>query len=109
VPGRNQFLSVLTVGELRFGIERLPAGPRRDRLEDWLTNDLLVVARRRVLPLNEPVLQRWGRLRASLKRTMPVIDSLIAATALHHGMALATRNVRDFAGLGLRVINPFGP
>ncbi len=106
-PVSEQFLSVLTIGEIRFGVESLPAGKRRDRLQIWLENDLLVTMAGQILPLTLEVAEHWALLKAQAGRTLPAIDSLIAATALHHDFDLVTRNTKDFANLGLRLVDPF--
>ena len=103
----EQFVSVLSVGEIRFGIERLPAGKRRARLEHWLDHELRHDAAGQILPVTAAICDRWARMRVQARRTLPVLDSLIAATALHHGLDFATRNTKDFVGLGLRLLDPF--
>jgi len=102
------FLSVLVIGEIRQGIERLrPRSPRRAReLELWL-EELLQSFGDRVLAVNEKVAQIWGRLNA--RGTFPVVDSLLAATAEAHGLVLVTRNVKDIQRTGVRCIDPFAP
>lgn len=101
------YLSVLSLGELRRGVERLPAGQRREKLRRWLEQDLREWFGSRLLPVDAPVADTWGTLLASTRRTLPAIDGLIAATALHHGLRLVTRNVADFEVAGLDVINPW--
>ena len=101
------YASVLSVGEIRFGIERLSLGPRRDRLLKIVEGDLLAVKGAQLVSVSLQVVERWATLKAVAGRTLPVIDSLIAATALHHGLSLATRNAKDFAGLGLKLVDPF--
>lgn len=100
------YLSVLVVGEIRQGIERLrPRDSRRAlALEQWL-EELLKSFGERVLPVDQKIAQTWGRLNAS--DTLPAVDSLLAATAEAHGLALVTRNVRDLERSGVRCINPF--
>jgi toxin FitB len=102
------FLSVLVVGEIRQGIERLrPRNSRHSQaLEHWL-EELLHSFGDRILPVDEKVAQNWGRLNAA--RVFPVIDSLLAATAEAHGLTLATRNVKDIERSGVRCLNPFEP
>jgi predicted nucleic acid-binding protein len=102
------FLSVLVIGEIRQGIERLrPRNPRRAHaLEQWL-EELLQLFGDRVLPVDERVAQNWGRLNA--RDTFPVIDSLLAATAEAHGLTLVTRNLKDLEHSGVRCMNPFEP
>lgn len=108
-PYQAIHLSVLTQGELRHGIERLPEGARKERLRAWLERDVPAWFGERLLPVDPAVADRWGRLAAGSRRPLPTIDSLLAATALHHGLRLVTRNVTDFQFAGLTVINPWGP
>ncbi len=106
------FLSAITVGEIRRGLSSLPAGERRRRLEAWFQNQLPLAGSDRVLPVTHAVADRWGSLSAGRQqRGMPLgfADGLIAATALDHDLVLVTRNTRDFAHLGLRLINPWEP
>lgn len=106
-PASTLFLSVLTLGELRKGIESVADRDRRTALLDWLEVELPAFFTGRILPVDTHVADRWGRLTAAAGRPIPAIDSLIGATAAHHGLSLVTRNVRDFAELGLDVINPW--
>lgn len=104
----EQFLSVLSVGEIRNGIERLDDARRRERLRLWLERDLQDLFGDRLLAVTGVVADRWGRLRAEMRRPLPSIDSLLAATALQHDLRLVTRNERDFTGYpGLIVVNPW--
>ena len=108
LPIEEQYLSVLTLGEVRNGIERLDDAPKRDRLRRWLERDLQDFFDRRLLPVTAAVADRWGRLRAAMRRPVPAIDSLLAATALHHDLRLVTRNEQDFLQFpGLVVVNPW--
>ena len=103
------FLSVLTAGEIERGATRLPHGPARDRVEDWL-GELLDRYGDRLLDLDVDTALRWGDLsaRAAARgRTVPVIDGLLAATALRRGLSLATRKLADFADLDLELVNPW--
>jgi predicted nucleic acid-binding protein len=106
-PASTLFLSVLTLGELRKGIEGMADADRRTTLLDWLEAELPIFFTGRILPIDAQVADRWGRLVAAAGRPVPAIDSLLAATAAHHGLSLVTRNVRDFADFGLEVINPW--
>ncbi len=106
-PSTGLFLSVLTLGEIRKGIELVPDGQRKLRLLDWLEVDLPKFFAGRILPVDGPVADRWGRLLADAGRPVPAVDSLLAATALHHGLHLVTRNIGDFAYHGLEVTNPW--
>lgn len=107
VPGEAIYVSVLTLGEIRKGIEGLQDHPRREKLRVWLEHDLSEWFAGRVLPVNMSVADRWGRLLASAGRPLPSIDSLLAATALHHELRLVTRNTRDFDVPGLELIDPW--
>ena len=107
VEGNDLFLSVLVVGEIRQGIERLkPRDPEQAQVyELWLTT-LKRDYRERVLTVGRDVAETWGRLNAV--QTLPVIDGLLAATALVHDLTLVTRNVTDVARTGVSLLNPFG-
>ena len=107
IPAEALFLSVLTLGEIRKGIERLTDKKRREKLRLWLEHELPAWFEGRVLPIDLAVADRWGRLLAETGRPVPTIDSLLAATALHYELRLVTRNARDFAYPGLEVINPW--
>ncbi|MBS1856949.1 MAG: type II toxin-antitoxin system VapC family toxin [Acidobacteria bacterium] len=104
------FLSVLTLGEIRNGIEKLNPGKRRGRLESWLAVDLRLRFQERILTIDEGIAQRWGALSAMTAkkgRPVPVIDGLLAATALHHDLMLVTRDDVDVSGTGVPVVNPW--
>ena len=99
----------IILGELKYGILLLAAGKRRVRLEQWFAEG---VARLQVLEMDGETGNIWAALLAELKRkgrSMPVKDSLIAATARQHGMTVATRNVKDYRYAGVKVENPFAP
>lgn len=106
-PASTLYLSVLTLGELRKGVEGMADASRRTALLDWLEAELPIFFTGRILSVDAQVADRWGRLMAAANRPVPAIDSLLAATTAHHGLSLVTRNVRDFANLGLEVINPW--
>ena len=106
-PASTLYLSVLTLGELRKGIEGVAEAERRMALTDWLETDLPGFFAGRILPIDVQVADRWGRLVAAAGRPLPAIDSLLGATAAQHGLSMVTRNTRDFADLGLDVINPW--
>ena len=107
-PATTLYVSVLTLGEIRKGIEALGKSKRKLKLLDWLETELPAFFAGRILPIDEEVADRWGRLLASASRPVPAIDSLLAATALVHGLALVTRNVDDFPHPDLEIINPWG-
>jgi len=108
IPSEALHISVLTLGEIRKGVEQMPDGVRREKLRLWLEHDLVDWFGTRVLSVDMPVADRWGRLLALVGRPVPSIDSLLAATALHHELRLVTRNQKDFNYPGLQVINPWG-
>lgn len=108
-PANTLHLSVLTLGELRKGIGALPDGDRKNRLLDWLEVELTAFFAGRILPIDAATADQWGRLMAHAARPLPAIDSLLAATALRHGLTLVTRNVKDFQHPSLAVINPWEP
>jgi len=104
------FLSVLTLGEIRQGIEKLNSGKRRSRLDSWLAVDLPGRFQDRILAIDEPVAQRWGVLSATAARKgrpVPVIDGLLAATALRYDLTLVTRDDGGVSGTGVRVLDPW--
>jgi toxin FitB len=107
VPDEALHLSVLTLGEIRKGVEQLDESRRRERLRVWLEQDLVDWFGSRLLPVDVAVVDCWGRLLAQVGRPVPAIDSLLAATALHHELRLVTRNVNDFDFHGLDIINPW--
>ena len=104
------YLSAVTLGEIQKGIEKLPASKRKEALRTWLKDDLLVRFHDRVLPLETGEMLTWGTLISKVEangRPMPLIDSLIAATALHHDLVVVTRDQDDFAPSGARLFNPW--
>lgn len=104
------YLSVVTIGELRKGIEKLPDSSRKASLNSWLNDDLLVRFAGRVLALDVAVMLSWGELTGRLERVgrpLPAINSIIAALAIHHNCTLVTRNEGDFKDTDVNVINPW--
>ena len=98
----------IILGEIRFGIHLLPASKRRQRLEHWFTEGVSHIS---CLAWDAAVGLRWVKLLADLRsrgQAMPIKDSLVAATALSHGLTVVTRNVSDFKKAGVKVLNPFG-
>lgn len=103
-------LSVITIGEIRKGIEKLPASPRKVVLREWLEDQLLIRFSERIVPIDTPGMLQWGLLTADLEakgKPMSAMDSLIAASALSRGFALVTRNEDDFKHVGVSIINPW--
>jgi hypothetical protein len=104
------FLSVVTFAELRHGIERLPAGARRKRLDDWLRSELPARFEGRIALVDGAVADEWGRLVArheTAGRPIHAMDALIAATAQVHSLTLVTRNVSDFKASLKSMLNPW--
>jgi predicted nucleic acid-binding protein len=104
---RDIAVDPIILGEIRFGIHLLPAGRRRRRLEEWFNEGVTRIA---CIPWEAPTGLRWARLLAELRRSgqsLPIKDSLIAATALVHGLTVVTRNTRDFKKTGVPVLDPF--
>jgi tRNA(fMet)-specific endonuclease VapC len=104
------YLSAVTIGEIKKGIERLSNSRRKSALSEWLEDDLLIRFEDKILPIDTPVMLVWGELAADLEKQgkkMPAIDSMIAAIALHGRLSLVTRNEDDFANSGVAIINPW--
>jgi predicted nucleic acid-binding protein len=104
------FLSVLTLGEIRKGIDSLSNASRRITLESWLNHDVAVRFAHRILHIDLEVADRWGRIAAKavlVKRPIHVLGGLLAATALQHNLTFATRNIRDVLSTGVPVFNPW--
>ncbi len=104
------YISVLTIGEMDKGIFKMPTSKRKTNLAAFVE---ILIARfdRRVLDLDTAALRRWGVMIADLEskgRPMPVIDSLMAATALARDLTLVTRNTQDFAHTGVKIFDPWG-
>ncbi len=107
VPSDALFISVLTLGEIRKGIEKLNSNVRKNEFIIWLEHDIVVWFGSRIIPINSEVADRWGHMMAHSERTLPAIDGLLAATAFTHNLKIVTRNIKDFIIPGLEVINPF--
>jgi predicted nucleic acid-binding protein len=104
------FLSVLTLGELHKGVAKLPDGRKKNQLRHWLDDDLQTRFSGRMLDIDASIATLWGRIQGEAEQRgsrMPVIDSLLAATAQANGLAVVTRNGTDMAGSGVEIINPW--
>jgi toxin FitB len=107
-PQSSFYVSVLTIGEIRKGIEKLPSGQKRQKLLYWLEEDLAKWFGIRLIPIGIEVAEKWGFLTAVVTPQLPAIDGLLAATALVHNFTLVTRNVVDFNAVPLlEIINPW--
>ena len=103
-------ISVVTLAELRHGIERLPSGARRGKLDDWLRHDLPLRFEDRIVPIDQSIADAWGVLMArcaAAGRPLGVMDGFIAATAEARALTLVTRNAADFEGAARDVVNPW--
>ena len=107
----DMYVSVVTLAELRFGIELLSEGSsQRDELSNWLTHKVRPMFDRRVLPVSEDVMLRWRILVEQGRKsghTYSQPDLIIAATAIHHGFTVVTRDRSDFEKADVRVVNPW--
>jgi predicted nucleic acid-binding protein len=106
----DMHLSVLTFAEIRYGIEKLPQGTRRERLRRWMDTNLADRFEGRILGVDRAIGELWGVIMArgfAVSVRLPVMDTLLAATAEHHGMTMVTRNTRDFARAGVATLDPW--
>jgi toxin FitB len=104
------YLSVVSLGEILKGVTVLPESNRRRQLQQWLDETLRPWFQGRILSVNEAIAERWGTLAGECQlrgRPLKVVDGFIAATALEHDLTIVTRNVKDFAGLGVVLLNPW--
>jgi len=107
---QNLFLSVLTLGELQKGVSKLPAGIKKEDLQVWIEHDLAERFEGRILELDMDTALTWGKLQGEAEQRgekLPVMDSLIAATATTHGLLVVTCNTRDLERCQARVFNPW--
>ncbi len=103
------YVSTITIGEIRRGIERLPDGKRKSQLQQWLQS-LCDCMQGRILGINTSTAHVWGQLKAKWEKVgvnVPSLDSQIAATASRHSLTIVTRNTADFEKTGVRTLNPF--
>jgi predicted nucleic acid-binding protein len=109
-PETEYHISVLTIGEIQFGISKLDdKSKKKSMLEEWLLVDLIPRFKNRIFQIDVHTVSIWGSMRATQQkkgRIFPVIDSLIASTAIQHNLILATENTRDFEDTGVYLINP---
>jgi predicted nucleic acid-binding protein len=107
-PGRL-FISVITLGELAYGVERLDGGRKRERLTRWLAEELTGQFSGRVLAFEREAALSWGAMRAAERQGRPrdLVDLQLAATAAAHDLTVATRNISDFEGLDIPLLDPW--
>ena len=102
------YLSVITIGEICYGTEKLSSSAKKHELSVWLYTKLPEWFSDRILEVNTEAMLEWGKIRAYSQRTLPVIDTMIAAIAIVNRMFLVTENVKDFEGIeGINLINPW--
>ncbi len=107
------YLSVITMGEIRFGIEKLNKEHQSKKIEmlsHWLDNDLVQRFEGRIVEIDKQTMLKWGEINGQLQnigKPMPIMDSLIASSCLANGFVLITRNTKDFYNFEMRIINPF--
>ena len=104
------FLSVVTIGEIKFGIEKVTSTTKKEELKLWLYNGLLEEFSDRIVNIDAEIMIKWGTVSYMLQSSgtpMPIMDSLIAATCLTKNFVLITRNEKDFKNLDVEIINPF--
>ena len=109
-PETSMYLSVLTIGDIHKGIEKLPESKKKDRLHKWVNSDLCIRFKNRILDLDLDVSTKWGQIQGKAEQVgkpMPIIDGLIAATALSHDLIVVTRNTEDMEQSGVTLINPW--
>ena len=110
VAPETVYLSVITIGEIRKGIAKLPDSKRKSKLHDWLVGELFARFSDRILPIDLDVILAWGRMVGRLElsgKKMAAMDSLIAAIALSRNLSLVTRNEGDFKHAGIAIVNPW--
>ena len=110
MSSRSLYLSVITIGEIKFGIESLPDSRKKKKLLDWLYDDLFHRFGGRIVDVDSDIMIKWGYLNAILKKKgkpMPIMDAIIAATAISQNFTLITRNEKDFSNLDIEIVNPF--
>jgi tRNA(fMet)-specific endonuclease VapC len=104
------FLSAITIGEIKSGIENVQSNAKKELLSQWLHNDLLYKFENRIISIDIEIMLTWGSINHKLKkqgRALPIMDSIIGATCLSKELALITRNEKDFQNLAIKIINPF--
>jgi predicted nucleic acid-binding protein len=104
------YLSVITIGEIKFGIENVQSSTKKEQLFNWLHDDLLVKFEGKIVDINIEVMLAWGALSHKSKKSgkpLPLMDSLIAATCAAFDFTLITRNEKDFQNLNIQIMNPY--
>jgi len=108
IDWRDLYIPAITIGELNYGVEKLPHGRKKHELSIWLYTSILKRFDGRIISLDSEVFIEWGKLCARVKRTLSFNDSVIAACAIAHNMFLVTRNIKDFDDIdGINLLNPW--
>lgn len=104
------FISVLSIGELHKGIEKLPESKKKDILHKWINNDLMERFKNKIIDFDLQTANIWGKIQAKselLGQTLPAIDALIAATGISYDLIVVTRNIKDMEISGVSLLNPW--
>ena len=110
ISDNDLYLSVVTIGEIKFGIANLPDSEKKKKLLNWLYSDLFKRFEGRIVDVDSDIMLKWGYLTSALKKKgkpMPIMYAIIAATAISKNFTLITRNEKDFRNLDLEIVNPF--
>jgi len=102
------YITALTLGEISYGIEKLPHGKKKHDLSIWLYTEIPKWFDGRIITFDSEIMLEWGKIRALSERTLPVADTMIAAAAIVHHLFLITRNTKDFEDIeGINLLNPW--
>jgi len=104
------YLCVITIGEIKFGIEKVKSETKKETLSNWLNNDLLERFKGRIVGIDTHIMLKWGEVNQylqSMGKPMPIMDSLIASSCLAKNFVLITRNEKDFYSFDIEMVNPF--
>jgi len=108
IPNSDLFISVITIGEISRGINKMPSGKKKKELAIWLETELQKWFDERIIQISAEIMIEWGKICASSSYTFPIMDSLLAATAVNERLTLVTRNVKDFKNIpNLALLNPW--
>ena len=110
IAEEDTYLSVITIGEIKSGIENIKSIERKENLTVWFEQDLLSRFQNRIIDIDVDVMITWGKINQTLKsigKPLPIMDSLIASSCIQDGFTLVTRNEKDFQNLNIDIINPF--
>lgn len=106
----DTYLSVITIGEIKSGIENVKSIERKEKLSLWFEQDLLSRFQNRIIDIDVNIMITWGKINQTLKsigKPLPIMDSLIASSCIYGGFTLVTRNEKDFQNLDITIVNPF--